>query len=122
MKKNTINKNRHDLADTAALLKNYANYWPLFLISTILCLGSAFIFLKITNPVYQVTANILIKSEDTKGGGLQAAMMKNFSLGGLIGGASDVYDELEIVSSFSILRQTVQKLELNKSYTNRIDS
>lgn len=117
MKKNTINKNRHDLADTAALLKNYVKRWPLFLISTILCLGLAFIFLKITNPVYQVTANILIKSEDTKGGGLQSAMMKNFSLGGLIGGASDVYDELEIVSSFSILRQTVQKLELNKSYT-----
>ena len=82
LKKEFIRENRHDLADTAALLKNYANYWPLFLISTILCLGSAFIFLKITNPVYQVTANILIKSEDTKGGGLQAAMMKNFSLGG----------------------------------------
>lgn len=117
MEKNTINKNKHDLAEAAALLKNYVKHWPLFLISVIICLGVAFVYLKLTNPVYQITANILIKSEDTKGGGLQSAMMKSFSLGGLIGGASDVYDELEIVSSFSILRQAVQKLDLNKSYT-----
>lgn len=118
MEKNTINKKTHDLAEAAALLKNYIKHWPLFLVSVIICLGAAFAYIKLSNPVYQITANILIKSEDTKGGGgLQSAMMKSFSLGGLIGGASDVYDELEIVSSFSILRQAVQKLNLNKSYT-----
>lgn len=118
MERNIINKNKHDLADATAVLKKYLKHWPLFILSLIICFGVAFIYLKITNPVYQVTANILIKSEDTKGsGGLQSAMMKSFSLGGLIGGASDVYDELEIVSSFSILRQVVEKLELNESYT-----
>lgn len=116
MEKNTLNK-RPDFIDAIAILKNYVKHWLLFLLSVILCIGVAFIYLKSKNPIYQITANILIKSEDSKGGGLQSAMMKNFSLGGLVGGASDVYDELEIVSSYSILRETVKKLNLNKSYT-----
>lgn len=114
MEKNTINKN--DLIDITNIFKNYVKHWYLFLLSLILCIGMAFVYLKIKNPVYQVNANILIKSEDTKAGGLQSAMMKSFSLGGLMGGSSDVYDELEIVNSYSILRQTVKELDLNKTY------
>ena len=85
MEKNIVTK-KNELINVISLFRKYLKYWPLFLISIILCVGLAFVYLKIKNPIYQINANILIKSDDSKGGSLQSAMMKNFSLGGLMGG------------------------------------
>ncbi|MCS2404269.1 hypothetical protein NXY31_05030 [Bacteroides salyersiae] len=48
--------------------------------------------------------------------GMQAMMMNNTAFGSLLGGNTSINDELQLLSSFSVFRETVKDLSLNESY------
>lgn len=110
---NTIEQNNNSV-DIASLIKKYIKYWYLFAISIIVCFILAYAYVKISKPVYVIKANLLIKQDDGKSGGIQSAMLKNFSFGGMLSGG-DVDDELYIVSSHSVFKEAIKKLNLNKN-------
>ena len=114
---NTIEQNNNSV-DIASLIKKYIKYWYLFAISIIVCFILAYAYVKISKPVYVIKANLLIKQDDGKSGGIQSAMLKNFSFGGMLSGG-DVDDELYIVSSHSVFKEAIKKLNLNKKYIVR---
>lgn len=83
--------------------------WPWVLVSTGLCLSIAFIYLRYTTPVYEITATLLVK-DDTKGTDLgEAAIMENL---GLSSGQSNVDNEVEILKSRMLMEKVVQDLQL----------
>src|SRR4051812_48797276 len=43
------------------LILNYLTYYPLFIISLLICLGAAFVYIAITVPKYNTSALILVK-------------------------------------------------------------
>lgn len=95
------------------LLTDYIKNWKLFALSFVLCIGLAGLYLMLKNPEYKVNANVLIK-EDSKSGGLASAMMKSVPFGDVLSvGGSVVDDEIEVISSYSILRGVVKDLGLN---------
>ena len=53
--------------DVTAILTKYLSKWKLFLVSVILCLFIALLYLYVTLPQYAVTTSILFK-DDQKGG------------------------------------------------------
>ena len=63
---NSISQNNNNITNILALIHSYIKHWYLFVISIIGCLGLCFIYLKIKTPIYQVTASILLQSEDVK--------------------------------------------------------
>lgn len=108
---------KDDLIDIKGLLISYIKHWYWFVISIIICLGGAFVYLKVTAPVYEIKSNILVKEDDSKGGGgIQSALMKNIGFGM---GKSNAEDELEIVGSHSLMRMAVKKKDLNKTYIQK---
>ena len=78
--------------------------------------------MKIAKPQYAISADILVNEDEDQGGGGLSSLMGNvsggFSLSGMIGGGS-VNDEILVISSHSLIREMVQRLELNKTYTNK---
>ena len=44
-------------------VSKYLPYWPLFLLSIIIGIGLAFVYLRYTIPVYEATATLIIKDE-----------------------------------------------------------
>jgi tyrosine-protein kinase Etk/Wzc len=83
--------------------------WPWVLVSTGLCLLTAFIYLRYTTPVYEITSTILVK-DDTKGTDLgEAAIMENL---GLSSGKSNIDNEVEILKSRMLIEKVVQDLQL----------
>ena len=79
--------------------------------------------MKIAKPVYEVSADILVNEDEKKGGGGLSSLMGDiagggFSLDGMIGGGS-VNDEILVISSHSLIREMVQRLDLNISYTSK---
>lgn len=115
MDNNTIKKNE-ELTEIKNFFEKNLKYWYWIGLSVVICLGIAFVYLKVTNPVYQVNASILVKDEEggEGSGGLQSALIKNVGLGLL--GKSNVEDELHILGSHTVLRNAVKTLELNKIY------
>jgi capsular exopolysaccharide family len=108
---------KDEFVNIVELLQNYKRHWCLFLGSIVLCLLFAVFYLKVKEPVYQINANVLITEDESpsSGGGLQSAMLKSFSFGGMLGGSS-VDDELLIISSHSLIKDVVKDLNLNIDY------
>ena len=107
--------NSYKQSGIVSLLIDYVKNWKLFAISLVVCVGLAGLCLIVKNPEFKVNANVLIK-EDSKSGGLAASMMKSMPFGDVLSvGGSVVDDEIEVISSYSILRGAVKELGLNVS-------
>lgn len=106
--------NKNGLLEIKNLLFRFLREWKWFAFSIMTSLILAIAFIKIVNPVYQVNANVVIKDNDASA----ATGMSNLrTLGFGLGGSLDINDELEVMNSFSLMRQTVKNLNLNKTET-----
>lgn len=102
-----------ELIDIRELALKYLRNWKWFALSVVASLVIAVAFLKIVAPTFAVKANVLIKEDDGKKG-MGGSMMKNFSFG--FPGTMDVEDELHVISSHSILKQSALQLGLTTQY------
>lgn len=98
-----------------ALLQKCLKHWRWFAASALVCLIIAFIYLRYTAPVYNVTAGVLIQQKDSKGG--LGAALSGGALGMLsgLGGvslSSSFDNELEIMQSRTLLKKVVTDLGL----------
>lgn len=102
------------------LMKIYLKNWKLFVLSFIVCVGLAGAYMLIKNPEFKIAANILIKEDSKSGGmsGMASQMMKGMAFGDMLSvGGSAVDDEVEVISSYSIIYKAVKELGLNAQYT-----
>lgn len=110
--------NSYKQSNIVELVVGYVKHWKLFVLSFVICVGLAGAYILVKNPEFRINANILIK-EDSKSGmsGLASSMMKTgIPFGDVLSvGGSAVDDEIEIINSYSILRETVKDLGLNVS-------
>ena len=110
-------KQEEEITNFTNLLKNYLKHWYVFVISVAICVLLAFVYLKITSPIFHVEAKI--KGEEEKGvSGIQAALLKNTSFGGLLGGGDgSIHDDMEALKSHTLLSNVAKSLDLNTMYT-----
>lgn len=99
------------------LIFKYLNYWPWFVGSVVACVAVAFLYLKMTTPVYNVSAAIMIKDE--KKGGTMASEMAAFEDLGLFAQTTNFDNELEVLKSKSLIKQVVLEMNAYTSYTVR---
>lgn len=109
--KSTYSKKGKNGIDLYALWNEYKSYWWLFLLSVIGCCAIAFLYSMVKLPQYSIQANVLVAEEETDG-----TSMSRILSGSLFGSSSSVDDEQIIMSSHTVMLQTVKDLGLNKSY------
>lgn len=90
--------------------------WKWFVISLVVCLGIAGIYLLKTPPVYTRTASILIK-EDSKGQSLSSDVSSAFTDMGLFQSNTNVNNELISLQSPAVMYDVVKRLHLEIDYT-----
>lgn len=90
--------------------------WRWFVISLVLCLGIAVLYLLKTPPVYTRTASLLIK-EDSKGQSLSGDVGATFSDLGLFQSSTNVNNELISLKSPAVMYDVVKRLHLEVDYT-----
>lgn len=101
--------------DYRAFLQKCLKRWRWFAASVLACLIIAFIYLRYTAPVYNVTAGVLIQQKDSKGD--LGAALSGGALG-MLSGLGDVSlsssfdNELEIMQSRTLLKKVVTDLGL----------
>ncbi|MDO8368654.1 MAG: polysaccharide biosynthesis tyrosine autokinase, partial [Saprospiraceae bacterium] len=88
--------------------------WYFYVIGLALAFTAAWLFLRYTPRVYQATTTLLVRADEKSGGGIQ----ENFILEGMgMGGANkNIDNEIEILKSRSLMRQTVDSLKLQITY------
>ncbi|WP_278010757.1 GumC family protein [Flavobacterium gyeonganense] len=92
-------------------LDKYLIHWKWFVLSVILCLILAFLYLRYTTPSYEASTSILVKDEK-KGDMLsELSAFSDLGLGG--GSVNNVDNEIEILKSRTLVESTVKKLNLN---------
>lgn len=89
--------------------------WRWFVLSLVICLGIAFIYLLKTPPVYTRTASLLIK-EESKGQSLSGDVGTSFSDLGLFQSNTNVNNELISLQSPAVMYDVVKRLHLEIDY------
>lgn len=114
---------RNDSVDVLGLWRAACKKWYLFAGSVFVCLALIGGYLMIATPQYEILADVLVNEDEKSGGGGLSSLVGDvtgggFSLDGMIGGGS-VNDEILVISSHTLIREMVQRLELNKVYTGK---
>ena len=91
--------------------------WKWFLLSAIICLSAAAIYLRYTTPMYQAYVKLLIKDDDSGGrtSRNKSSLMASSTLG-IMSNSAGIDNEMEILSSSIIAEQTVKSLKLYVDY------
>jgi len=93
--------------------------WHWFVLSLLLCIGAAVAYVKLAEPVYKVSARMLIKGEDKDGNNSQMlSKMENF---GFLTNSNGIENEMEILKSRLLFRDVVKDLKLYTEY-RRVES
>lgn len=99
------------------ILFRYLKYWKWFGISLLLALTVVFFYFRYTVPVYNVTSSVILKDQNSQGGG--TGSIGGFgSLDGLemMGGISNVENETFVIRSKTAVRSVIDRLNLYTSY------
>lgn len=97
------------------LFKLFVLNWQWFLLSLFICACGAFIYLRYKAPIYQVTAKMLIKDENTnRSRGNQ--MLANMQDLGFMTNSTGIDNEVEILQSRILSTEAVKKLKLYTEY------
>lgn len=91
-------------------------HWKWFVLSLIICMGCAMIYLHYKTPVYQAYAKLLIKDDDSRGRGGKSGVLTTSNLG-IMSNSTGIDNEMEILSSLSIAQQAVRDLKLYVNYS-----
>ncbi len=91
-------------------------HWKWFVLSLIICMGCAMIYLRYKMPVYQAYAKLLIKDDDSRGRGGKSGVLTTSNLG-IMSNSTGIDNEMEILSSLSIAQQAVRDLKLYVNYS-----
>ena len=90
--------------------------WQFFLLSMFICLCAALIYLRYSTPVYQMSAKILIKDDDSRYRNRGNNMLANMQQLGIVTNSAGIENEVEILQSRLLSREAVIDLKLYTEY------
>lgn len=106
---------KEEKTDFHAVLFKYIIRWHWFAASVIICLAAAWLYLKYTTPVYNISASVIIK--DDKKGGAAGSNFSAFEDLGIISSSNNIDNEIEILHSKSLIKDVVCELGLYINYS-----
>src|SRR5690554_127265 len=92
----------------------YLNHWPWFVLSLIITIGAAYLYLRYQSNIYNTKATILIKDEGNRAASELAAFQDIGVASGL--SASSFQNEMFVLKSNSLTERVVRKLNLHITY------
>jgi tyrosine-protein kinase Etk/Wzc len=94
-------------------ISKYLKRWYLFVISIVVCIGLAFVYLLWATPVYSISTTLLIQ-EDKKGDGILNETA--FSDLNMFHTTKTVDNEMQILRSIDLLRKVFQSLSMQTKF------
>jgi tyrosine-protein kinase Etk/Wzc len=92
------------------ILDKYLYHWKWFALGAFVTLSMAFVYLRYSVSVYESKASVLIKDEKKGGFSSELSMLKDL---GVMGGSSNLQDEIEVFKSRTLIEIVAKSLRLN---------
>jgi tyrosine-protein kinase Etk/Wzc len=89
------------------------HYWYWFVLSLLLALIIAYIYLLIAKPVYLIKGSLLVDKEEQV---VQSDILSKLDMGGKKETTIDLYNEINLLRSEDLVQQAVDSLNLNVTY------
>ena len=115
-RKDKLGEQSEEQVNIQELLFRYLIHWPWFVISIIICIACAWGYLRLTTPIYNISATVLIKDEKKGGGASMSSDLEKMGLEGFVSSSSNVENEIEVLRSKSLAREVVNNLGLFVTY------
>lgn len=115
-RKDKLGEQSEEQVNIQELLFRYLIHWPWFVVSIIICIACAWGYLRLTTPIYNISATVLIKDEKKGGGASMSSDLEKMGLEGFISSSSNVDNEIEVLRSKSLSREVVNNLGLFVTY------
>jgi len=103
--------------DVKKLISRFLDHWKLFVISLVTCIIAAILFMRYSNPMYRVHAQVLVEDDQNNSSPFSfigGSQMQDLS--SLFGIKSNVYNELGILETRDLLDKVVKDMHLNITY------
>ena len=114
---NKLREIEDEKVDFRELIFKYLIHWPWFAGAVILCMIGAWGYLRITTPVYNISATVMIK-DDKKGGSGMSPELEDLGLSGLMKSSKNIDNEIEVLRSKTLVKEVVNQLNLFVTYTD----
>ena len=111
---NVIEEEEQSSFTFASIYAAFILNWKWFLLSLIICLGLAAIYLRYTTPIYQTTAKLLVKGSD-KGYSSNASLRSSLTTG-IINQNEGLSNKIQILRSRRLAEEAVKDLKLYVNY------
>ncbi|QIU96294.1 GumC family protein [Bacteroides faecium] len=98
------------------ILFRYLIHWPWFVVSVIVCVAVAWGYLRLTTPIYNVSATVLIKDEKKGGGANMSSELEKMGMNGFVSSSGNIENEIEVLTSRTLAREVVSSLGLFVTY------
>ena len=89
--------------------------WQWFVLSLLICLLSGWLYLRYTMPTYQMSARILIKSDNSRSSSASQVQSDDQDFG-FLSNSTGILNEVEVLRSRLLLRDVVKDLKLYVEY------
>ena len=101
---------KEEKTDFKAVLFKYTIHWPWFVACILLCMAGAWLYLRYTPPVYNISASVIIKDND-KNSKASSGMADLEDLG-FYSSINNFDNEVEILKSRTLIKKVVSHLNL----------
>lgn len=115
-RKDKLGEQSEEQVNIQELLFRYLIHWPWFVVSIIICIACAWGYLRLTTPIYNISATVLIKDEKKGGGASMSSDLEKMGLEGFVSSSNNVDNEIEVLRSKSLAREVVNNLGLFVTY------
>ena len=111
---NLDNEKQEGGFDFRVILGYLRAYWWLFVLSVMVCVAGAFVYLRYATPIYNISAKVLLQDSEKGGSVLSPSdMLADFGMQNQI---SNVENEIEVMSSMTVVRAAVINAGLYMTY------
>jgi len=111
LNENQSNQQEVEMFDIKQVLERYMRHWKWFALSIFTFLAMVFIYLKVTIPVYNTSAKLLVEDKKSGGGSGELAVFSDL---GLFSNTSSLANEVEILKSRTLIERVVDDLDLQR--------
>jgi tyrosine-protein kinase Etk/Wzc len=108
---------QHQFTDLRVVLTKYIYHWPLFIMGIAIASAGAYLYLYSVNPVYEVSATILVKDEK-KSPQQEKSVLPELDQ---TSSPKNAETEIEILKSKKLINEVVNQLQLWVSYKDDDD-
>ncbi|MGY4539598.1 tyrosine-protein kinase Etk/Wzc [Mucilaginibacter sp. UYNi724] len=110
----TIREKNTPITDLKKTVTKYLYHWPLFAIGLVLTLTIAFIYIKLSRPIYEIRATLLIKDEKKTPDPKPALQEID-----VLSSSKITENEIQVIKSKEIISKVIQDLQLWVTYQKK---